>query len=89
MEFDETKLKTQEEILSHHLFQIYQGLLFIQQIPPVNQEELNLKSFIFEWKTEHRKIAIFDLDETLVHCSDNSNAIGPDIRLPVTLPEGD
>jgi CTD small phosphatase-like protein 2 len=88
-EVDETALKTPEDIMRNHLFQIYQSLLFVQTLPAVDQQQLTAKHLNFTRKTEHTKLVVFDLDETLVHCSDNSNAQGPDIRLPITLPTGE
>jgi hypothetical protein len=60
--------------MAHHLYTIYQALLFVETLPAIHSDMLLERSVKFQWKTEHRKLVIFDLDETLVHCSDNSNA---------------
>jgi TFIIF-interacting CTD phosphatase-like protein len=38
-------------------------------------------------KSRHRKLIIFDLDETLVHCSEN--LVAADVVLPITFPTGE
>ena len=39
--------------------------------------------------TQHKKLVVFDLDETLVHCCDETDKGYPDINLVVTFPTGE
>jgi len=37
-----------------------------------------------------KKTIVFDLDETLIHCNENSSSgIPPDVILPITFPTGE
>lgn len=59
---------------------------FVDLFPPVDIQQLRAKQVKVVRKRgyENRKTVIFDLDETLVHCSED--IINCDIVLPVSLP---
>jgi CTD small phosphatase-like protein 2 len=53
---------------------------------PVSPQDIFTNAITLKRKTKHEKTIFFDLDETLVHCCDSSLASGPDVRVPVCLP---
>jgi CTD small phosphatase-like protein 2 len=62
---------------------------FIEKMPEIPSEEILARVTCIDRKTEHDKVILFDLDETLVHCTNNSNALGPDIWVSVELAGGE
>jgi Dullard-like phosphatase family protein len=88
---------TSEEVLARsemfyreHLFQTFQALKFVKNLPPVDMNQLRQKRLNLPKKSgfENKKTIVFDLDETLVHCVDDlSNH--PDVILAVTFPSGE
>ena len=58
----------------------------VRQLPPVDLQQLREKQVWLPAKTPHRRLAIFDLDETLVHCT---NKLGSaDFTIKVEMPSG-
>ncbi len=58
------------ELVSH----IVESFILIeacQYLPQCYEEEVEFKKVDFVWKTSKQKIIIFDLDETLIHCTLN------------------
>ena len=39
------------------------------------------------WKPEMKKVLIFDMDETLIHCVDDIETQDPDVILEIDLPD--
>lgn len=78
-----------ERIYREHLFQTFQALKLARSLPPVEMAQLRAKRVFLEKRKGYanRKTMIFDLDETLVHCCENS-AQG-DVVLPITFPTGE
>ena len=38
------------------------------------------------WNPEHKKVLIFDMDETLIHCVDDIETQNPDVILEIDFP---
>jgi len=51
-------------------------------------EEVMVKG-VFLPETKHKKVIIFDMDETLIHCVDDTDQESPDIVLQVNFPNGE
>ena len=88
---------TSEEILARsemfyreHLFQTFQALKFVKNLPPVDMNQLRQKRMNLPKKAgfENKKTIVFDLDETLVHCVDDLSS-HPDVILAVNFPSGE
>lgn len=83
--------QTHDDIYNEHLFQTFQGLRLVKNLPPVDLEQLNEKRKHVPRRPgyEQKKTVVFDLDETLVHCCENIEEMHPDIILPVEFPTGE
>lgn len=77
-----------ELIYKEHLFATFQALKFVRTLPPVDSQQLREKRRNFP-KRPQRKLVVFDLDETLVHCCDDVETSDPDFIVPVTFPTGE
>ena len=79
-----------ETFYREHLFQTFQALKFVKNLPAVDMAQLRQKRINLPKRPgfENKKTIIFDLDETLVHCLDDVNA-EPDVVLPITFPSGE
>ena len=85
------QIKARSEMFyREHLFQTFQALKFVKNLPSVDMIQLRQKRVTLPKKSgfEGKKTIIFDLDETLVHCLDDINA-EPDAILPVSFPSGE
>ena len=85
-------LKSKSEMLyKEHLFQTFQALKFVKTLQPVNLEQLKEKRKNIPRRKgyENKKTLIFDLDETLVHCCENTTTCSPTVILPVVFPTGE
>lgn len=82
--------KNSENLYKEHLFNTFQALKFVRKLPPVDLVQLQQKKVKIPRKPgfEQKKTVVFDLDETLVHCVDESNG-SPDITLDVNFPTGE
>lgn len=82
---------SQEEIYNEHLFQTFQALKIVKSLPPVDLEQLKSKRIAIPRRPgyEKKKTVVLDLDETLVHCCENSDEMKPDVYLPITFPNGE
>ncbi|OMJ91227.1 hypothetical protein SteCoe_6298 [Stentor coeruleus] len=86
---EEVKARS-EMFYREHLFQTFQALKFVRNLPAVDmnllrQKRLNLPKMP---GFENKKTIVFDLDETLVHCVDDPN-LQPDVILPIIFPSGE
>ena len=88
---------SQEEVKSRsenyyreHLFQTFQALKFVRNLPSVDAAQLRQKRVNLAKRPgfEGRKTIVFDLDETLVHCVDNI-AAEPHVVLKIQFPTGE
>ena len=88
---------SQEEIKSRsdnyyreHLFQTFQALKFVKNLPSVDAAQLRQKRVNLAKRPgfEDKKTIVFDLDETLVHCVDNV-AAQPHVVLKIKFPTGE
>ncbi|CAG9311905.1 unnamed protein product [Blepharisma stoltei] len=82
--------KYQSEILyKEHLFQTFQAMKFVRTLTNPDPVQLRDRRVTLPKRVgwENKKTIIFDLDETLVHCTENLSAC--DVVLPVLYPTGD
>lgn len=79
-----------EMFYREHLFQTFQALKFVRNLPAVDMPQLRQKRMNLPKRPgfESKKSIIFDLDETLVHCVDDLST-HPDVVLPVVFPSGE
>ncbi|CAG9331735.1 unnamed protein product [Blepharisma stoltei] len=82
--------KNKSELLyREHLFQTFQAMKFVKTLSNPDPVQLRNKRVSLPkrpgWET--KKTIVFDLDETLVHCTEDLNSA--DVILPVTFPTGD
>lgn len=85
------EIKARSEMFyREHLFQTFQALKFVKNLPSVDMNQLRQKRLNLPKKAgfENKKTIIFDLDETLVHCVDDLTA-NPEVVLKVTFPSGE
>lgn len=85
------EIKARSEMFyREHLFQTFQALKFVRNLPAVDMSQLRQKRMSFTKRPgyEDKKTIIFDLDETLVHCVDDPSMI-PDVTLPIVFPSGE
>ncbi|CAG9322733.1 unnamed protein product [Blepharisma stoltei] len=78
-----------EAYYKEHLFQTFQSLKLIRNLPPVEISQIREKRLNLPKRPgwENKKTAIFDLDETLVHCCDGIEDC--DVVLPIIFPTGE
>ena len=83
-------LKNIIQIYKDHLLQTYQSPKLVQELRPVDLQQLRAKRVTIPRRKvyEYKKIVIFDLDETLVHCCYDSCAEST-VVLPIVFPNGD
>lgn len=74
-----------------HMIQTLQGLLFIRSLPEVSQEEIDSKKvFLPPPDSPHKKkVIVFDLDETLVHCMEEFEQNEVDHVLTIEFPNNE
>lgn len=77
-------------LYKEHLFQTFQALRFVKNLPPPNLDQLRVKRKYLPKRPgyENFKTLVLDLDETLVHCSDDLSN-NPDVILPIKFPTGE
>lgn len=83
--------KSKAEIITRkHLYQTFRGLKMARSLPLADPLQLQAKRvMLMKPPGKYRpKTAIFDLDETLVHCLDRSETATPDVVLPIRFPNG-
>ena len=88
----EEQIKARSDtVYKEHLFQTFQAIKFIRNLPPVNIEQLKEKRVNVPRRRgyEGKKTIIFDLDETLVHCCEETPVSKPMIKLPIVFPTGE
>ena len=88
----EEEIKSRSDIIyKEHLFQTFQAMKFIKNLPPVNLEQLKEKRVSVPRRRgyEGKKTIIFDLDETLVHCCEETATSKPMVKLPIVFPTGE
>ena len=86
---DTGKSKT-EIITRKHLYQTFRGLKMARGLPLADPLQLQAKRVVvMKPSGKYRpKTALFDLDETLVHCLDRTETAAPDVVLPIRFPNG-
>ena len=88
----EKEIQARSEILyKEHLFQTFQALKFVRTLQPVNLEQLKERRINLPRRKgwEGKKTLIFDLDETLVHCCEDTTTSKPMVTLPIVFPTGE
>jgi Dullard-like phosphatase family protein len=88
---DEEIQAKSEMLYKEHLFQTFQAMKFVRTLPPVNLDQLKEKRVTVPRKKgfESKKTLVFDLDETLVHCCEDTTTSKPMVVLPVVFPTGE
>mmetsp|Transcript_28668 Transcript_28668/g.51039 ORF Transcript_28668/g.51039 Transcript_28668/m.51039 type:complete len:403 (+) Transcript_28668:805-2013(+) len=78
-----------ESLYKEHLFQTFQAMKFVRNIPPCDERQLWEKTQYLPKRPgyQHKKTVVFDLDETLVHCCEN--AAEAQVPITVTFPTGE
>ena len=78
------------QIYKEHLLQTYQSLKLVQELRPVDLQQLRSKRITIPRRKgyEYKKTVIFDLDETLVHCCDDTS-VECTVVLPIVFSNGD
>lgn len=91
-----TSLVTQTAVPSgagykEYLASTLQALRCAQSLPQVDLAQLASKRILLPKRPGwlHKKTIIFDLDETLVHCSDELSPNLADVSLPIAFPSGE
>jgi CTD small phosphatase-like protein 2 len=56
-----------------HFEQSLQSLSFMKKLQPINEDCLLDRKIYLPPNRDHKKTLILDLDETLVHCNENSD----------------
>lgn len=89
LEPEEIKARS-EMFYREHLFQTFQALKFVKNLPSIDMNQLRQKRLNLSRRPgfEGKKTIVFDLDETLVHCVDDVNS-SPDVVLSITFPSGE
>lgn len=74
-----------------HMIQTLQGLLFIKSLPEVTQKEIDEKKIYLPPPDEDhkKKVIVFDLDETLVHCLEDFSPLEVDHVLTIEFPNNE
>ena len=65
------------------------ALQFIKNHLTVVDEQFIQDKLVFlpdPWNPEHKKVLIFDMDETLIHCVDDIETQNPDVILEIDFP---
>lgn len=77
--------KSPETIYKEHLFQTFQAVKFLRNLPQPEAAEINNKSIWLAKRKgyENKRTIIFDLDETLVHCIENAEQGDFSITIPM------
>ena len=80
-----------EVIYRKHLYQTFRGLQMARSLPVADPVQIQAKrTVLLKPPGKYRpKTAIFDLDETLVHCLDRTEPAVPDVVLPIRFPNGE
>lgn len=78
-----------ESLYKEHLFQTFQAMKFVKNIPPCDERQLREKMQYLPKRPgyQHKKTVVFDLDETLVHCCEN--VAEAQVPITVTFPTGE
>ena len=72
-----------------HFEHTLQALHFIRNyLTVVREERIEDKKILLPdpWNPEHKKVLIFDMDETLIHCVDDIETQNPDVLLEIDFP---
>lgn len=79
-----------ENYYREHLFQTFQALKFVRNLPNLDMAQLRMKRINLPKRPgyEGKKTIVFDLDETLVHCVDSLSA-EPHVKLQIQFPTGE
>lgn len=88
---DENIKRRADAIYKEHLFQTFQALKFVRTLPASDPNQLNAKRVNLTKRSSslNKKTLVFDLDETLVHCCEDTTTIRPDVVLPIMFPNGE
>lgn len=91
-ELDSDQLEKRNEIIyQQHLYITYQAMSLVKTLTPLDPAIIKAKEVELPKLSEyeHKKTIIFDLDETLVHCSRDLYGSKPDVFIPIVFTNGD
>lgn len=72
-----------EEIHKKHLIESLQAYQYLNDLTPPEKPMILLNSDVFT-KPDNRKLLVFDMDETLIHCKTDANEnTVTDIKIPI------
>jgi len=88
---EETANTNFSDVHKMHMIQTLQGLLFIKSLPEVSQEEIDSKKIYLPPpdNPNKKKVIVFDLDETLVHCLEDFDPTEVDHVLTIEFPNNE
>mmetsp|Transcript_13943 Transcript_13943/g.11918 ORF Transcript_13943/g.11918 Transcript_13943/m.11918 type:complete len:257 (-) Transcript_13943:179-949(-) len=78
------------KIYREHFGQSFQAINFCKYLKPVDPKELAKRKVYLNKKEcyKDKKTIVFDLDETLIHCNENTS-MPCDVILPIKFPHGE
>lgn len=79
----------EQDLHKQHFVQTVEALKFIQSnIRVVNEDEMASLKLELP-RDSNKKLVIFDMDETLIHCVDDIETEDPDVILEIDFPDED
>lgn len=89
MQLDEDGNAQEVDLHKQHFEHTLSALHFIRNyLTVVSEEEIMDKLITLPepWNPDHKKVLIFDMDETLIHCVDDIETQNPDVILEIDFP---
>lgn len=83
--------KRSDMIYQQHLYVTYQAMSLVKTLSPLDPAAIKAKEVELPRMPgyEHKKTIIFDLDETLIHCSRDIYDSKPDVFIPIVFTNGE
>ena len=89
VQVDEDGNAQEVDLHKQHFEHTLSALHFIRNyLTVVSEEEIMDKLITLPepWNPDHKKVLIFDMDETLIHCVDDIETQNPDVILEIDFP---
>ena len=89
VQLDEDGNAQEVDLHKQHFEHTLSALHFIRNyLTVVSEEEIMDKLITLPepWNPDHKKVLIFDMDETLIHCVDDIETQNPDVILEIDFP---
>jgi CTD small phosphatase-like protein 2 len=83
--------KSSDAAYNDHLYQTFLALKFVRNLPEPDMSQLSGRRLHLTKRPAYmnKKTVIFDLDETLIHCLDESHRANADAVIPIKFPTGE